>query len=501
MIRRTKVVVLGFALALTTSAREEYSRRFDKTLPLSAGARVYLEHSLGDIVVHTHPQPEVVIHADIRVSASSTEQAKSFADRVEIIVEPSASELSIRTRYPEHSGPHGVFGNGGFQFMHNISYYVHYDVTIPETAPLQIRNSFGKVSVAGVKASCTILTSHGDLEFKDGRGTQRLENSFANIRVANNTGDVTVEDSNGGVDATDITGALAVRDRFANVTVAGVGRGVTIANSNGTVQVTDSGGSGDIRNSFGNVTVHSFRGDLIVNNTNGRVEAMHVQGAAELNTTFGDVQFSDVSRQASVRANNASIQGDRIGGALIVQDSFGTVTASDVQGGVDVHSGNGNVSMTNVRGAANVRTSFATVEASNVRGLLTVENSNGAVKASNAQGAQITTSFGAVILDGISGPLQIEDQNGAVDASISARGACQPVIIRTSFSTLRVRINGEASYRVNARTSFGKIRSDFPLTVSGSLSNDELNGTIGSARCDMRLSDTNGTIEILKGGS
>ena len=493
MIRRISVVALGLLVALSTSAREEYSRTFDKAIPLSGGAHVYLEHSLGDIVVHTHAQPEVVIHADIRVSASNAEQAKNFADRVEIAIEPSSSELTIRTHYPDHGG--------SFSGIRNLSYYVRYDVTIPETAPLQVRNSFGKVSVAGVKANCSLLTSHGDLEFKDGRGTQRLEDSFAGVQVTNNTGDVTVEDSNGSVDVSDIKGALSVRDRFANVTAANVSKGVTIANSNGTVAVTDSGGSGDIRNSFGNVTVRSFRGDLVVNNTNGRVEAIHVEGSAELNTTFGNVRFSDVSRQTSVRANNAAIEGDKIGGPLTVQDSFGSVTLSDVQGGVDVHSGNGSVSLTNIRGAANVRTSFATVEASNVGGLLTVENSNGAVKASNTRGAQVRTSFAAAILDAISGPVQIEDQNGAVDAAISARGACQPVIIRTSFSPLRVRIDGEASYRVNARTSFGKIRTDFPLTISGSLSNDELNGTVGSGRCDMRPSNTNGTIEILKGGS
>jgi DUF4097 and DUF4098 domain-containing protein YvlB len=493
VIRRIDLLFLGVALAASTSAREEYSRAFDKTVPWSAGARLYVEHSMGDITVHTHPEAQVVIHADIHVSASSTEQAKEFADRVEISVEPSASELGIRTHYPEHGG--------SFHFGHNISYYVRYDITIPETAPLQIRNSFGKVSVAGVKANCGVLTSHGDLEFRDGRGAQRLEDSFANVRVWNNAGDVTVENSNGTVEAADIKGALAVRDRFANVTVQRAAKGVTVVNSNGALDISDSGGVGDLRNSFGNVTVRSFHGDLTVNNTNGKVEAIHVEGGAELNTTFGDVRFSDISRATSVRANNASIQGDRVGGPLTIQNSFGSVTVSDIQGALDVHSANGSVSMTNIHGAATVRTSFATVEASNIGGVLTVENSNGAVKAATTHGAQIRTSFGAVILDAIAGPLQIEDQNGAIDASISGHGGCQPVIIRTSFSPLRLRIDGEASYRVSARTSFGKIRTDFPLTISGSLSNDELNGTIGTGRCDMRLSDSNGAIEILKGGS
>jgi hypothetical protein len=59
----------------------------------------------------------------------------------------------------------------------------------------------------------------------------------------------------------------------------------------------------------------------------------------------------------------------------------------------------------------------------------------------------------------------------------------------------------DASYRVTARTSFGKIRTDFPLTVSGALSNDSLDGVIGGGRCEMKLTNNNGAIEILKSGS
>lgn len=59
---------------------------------------------------------------------------------------------------------------------------------------------------------------------------------------------------------------------------------------------------------------------------------------------------------------------------------------------------------------------------------------------------------------------------------------------------------GDASYRVAARTSFGSIRTEFPLAVAGSLSNDNLNRAIGGGRCEMTLTDNNVAIEILKGG-
>jgi len=37
-----------------------------------------------------------------------------------------------------------------------------------------------------------------------------------------------------------------------------------------------------------------------------------------------------------------------------------------------------------------------------------------------------------------------------------------------------------------------------PITTSGSLSTDSLNGTIGSGGCQLQLTDANGSIEINK---
>ncbi len=493
MIRRISLLGLGLLFAFSAIGREEYTRAFDKTLSLRAGERVYLEHRLGDVTIKTHAQPEVVIHALIKVSAADSNEAKMFADQVEILVEPGTSEVSIRTKYPERAG--------SFMGFHNISYYVRYELTIPETAPLEVRNSFGAVSVTGVKANAEITTSHGAIDFHNGRGTQRLENSFATVSVTNNVGDVNVETSNGSVDAEDVSGALAVRDRFANVTVARASKGVSITNSNGAVQVSDSGGVGNVKNSFGDVTVHGFKGDLTVDNANGRVEATNVEGGAQLNTTFGEVRFADVGRQLSIRANNSRISGQRAGGPLTIDNSFGPVTVSDIQGAVSIRSGNGSVSLTKIRGEANVKTSFALVQATDVGGALTVQNSNGGVQATNMRGAQVTTSFAPVVLDAVSGPLTIVDQNGAVDVTSTLKGSCQPITIRTSFSPLRVRLQGDASYRVAARTSFGKIRTDFPLNVSGFISNDNVSGMIGGGHCEMTLTDNNGPIEILKAGS
>ena len=164
MNRRISILLL--ALAFSAMARDEYKRTFDKTVAVRAGERVSIEHKFGDVVIRTHAQSEVVIHVDIRAVGSDADEAKAFADRIEIAVDPSASELFIHTRYPEGQNPH-------FRGHHNASYAVRYDVTIPETSPLEVRNSFGAVSVTGVKAGSDINASYGRIEFHDGRGDRK----------------------------------------------------------------------------------------------------------------------------------------------------------------------------------------------------------------------------------------------------------------------------------------------------------------------------------------
>ncbi len=449
-----KISLLLMFVASTVLARDEYQRSFDKTLSVQPGENVLIEHKFGDIVVRTHPGQDVIIHADIRVSAPTAAAAKEFAARVEILVEPS-SELSIRTRYPAESN--SFFGS------RNVSYSAHYEVTLPETCPLSIRNAFGAVSVTGLKANADITNSHGDLVIRDGRGSQRLQNAFARVEVSKIQGNITIDTSNGPVEASDITGSLTVRDRFANLDVSRVSSSVTIVNNNGAIELTDAGGASEIRNSFGNVVVRNCRGNLIVHNGNGRIDAANVTGAADLKTSFAEVHFTNITGSLSVRANNSKVSGNKVGGSATVANSFSPVEISDIARDAHVESGNGAVSLERVGGAANV-----------------------------------STSFGPVVLNDVVGAIDVRNQNGSAEVSSAVRSACEPISMRTSFSNMIVRLRPDASYRVSAHTSFGNIKTDFPISASGSLSNDVLSGVIGAGRCELTLVNSNGSIEILK---
>jgi DUF4097 and DUF4098 domain-containing protein YvlB len=111
----------------------------------------------------------------------------------------------------------------------------------------------------------------------------------------------------------------------------------------------------------------------------------------------------------------------------------------------------------------------------------------------------VITSFAGVTLESVGGKITVNNQNGAISVT-AARPAsgCRDITLKTSFSSIRVRIPEGLGYNVTARTSFGRISADLPITATGSVGSDSLNGTIGSGGCQLQLTASNGSIEITK---
>ena len=285
---------------MTAFAREEYRRDFRKTVAWSGGRTVRIENSNGKVNIHTQSKGEVEIQAAIRCSANTASEARSFAEQIQIVVGESGG-VSVRTQYPSN------YNN------RNLSYSVDYDIAMPETAPLDLRNRFGSVTVINLHAPATISSGNGAVHFSGGRGRQQIENSFGDVEVRTNDGDLLVRNGNGAVTAADISGAVDITNRFGRVRVTNAGRGVTVHSNNGEIEASNVGGPASISNSFGSVTVTDARADVIVQNQNGEVRATGITGGAELHTTFNRVSFSRIGKGLTVRASNSTISGDTVG--------------------------------------------------------------------------------------------------------------------------------------------------------------------------------------------
>ena len=96
----------------------------------------------------------------------------------------------------------------------------------------------------------------------------------------------------------------------------------------------------------------------------------------------------------------------------------------------------------------------------------------------------------------VGGTVRVANQNGGIDVTANSGTGCKDIKLKTSFSHLGVRVPANAGYKVTAHTSFGHINTELPVTSTGSMGGDSLNGTIGNGACIMELSNSNGNIDI-----
>jgi hypothetical protein len=78
------------------------------------------------------------------------------------------------------------------------------------------------------------------------------------------------------------------------------------------------------------------------------------------------------------------------------------------------------------------------------------------------------------------------------------KAGCRPLAIQTSFAPIRVAVPAGLGYTVRGRTSFGQIHSEQEMAVSGALTANSVSEKIAGGGCEMRLTNQNGNIDIVK---
>jgi hypothetical protein len=526
------VVHPAITRAKTNSGQVEVSHDFQKTVQLAGGQNVRIENIFGEVRVHGGGgSREVKISATIRVQANSREEAESFAQRIQVAVE-QAKDLRIATTYPNK-----------LHMSRNVSYAVNYEIVVPSDAPVNIHNSFGNVEVSDIQAAVDVDNSHGALTAHN-LGVVYLNNSFGAIELSSAAGNALVNDTNANVQVSDVRGTLELNNRFGNTTVHSVQGAVTIGAGNGMISVSDIP-SANITGSFAAIDARNIRENLSVRNNNGNIDFSSVGGTAAVNNSFGNVTFSDVRGKVTCATTNGQVKGSSLSGANLVtiRNSFGSIDLSNVMGVVDAQTNNGKITVREARNSLILQSSFGDIEVStsskgarattgnggivlrdiggdtfaktssgsitvdHVTGNFTAENTNGSVTARNVSGdVTATTSFAGVTLESISGKVSVENQKGAIYVTAGRGGysGCHDISLKTSFAPIRVRIPDGSAFTVSARTSLGRISTELPVTTTGNLGSDTLNGTIGNAAyaaaqsCHLQMTNANGNIEIAK---
>jgi hypothetical protein len=125
-------------------------------------------------------------------------------------------------------------------------------------------------------------------------------------------------------------------------------------------------------------------------------------------------------------------------------------------------------------------TTNGAVHCVNLESVVEAATTNGNVEVSTSEWASARTTNGGVRVSmgnaKWSGELELMTTNGSVDVTLPS----------------------SAEFQVDASTTNGGIRSDFPVTVQGTFGPKTLSGTVGGGGRELKVATTNGGIELKK---
>lgn len=183
-------------------------------------------------------------------------------------------------------------------------------------------------------------------------------------------------------------------------------------------------------------------------------------------------------------SSNGSVRVIDVEGAARLKTSNAAIRTHRVKGEVEATTSNGPIELEGHEGNARLRTSNAHVHAEDLRGAIEATTSNGGINVSLRDADP-------------SRPIRLETSNGGVELTLP-REAKNDVRVSTNNSSITVHAPNGLNARVIAKTSNGRISTDFEVKTSGEREKNRLDGTIGSGGPTLDLNTSNGSIKVVK---
>jgi hypothetical protein len=146
--------VIFFAGSVIVHAESEKRKSINKTYKVSGSTVMKLSNSFGKMHVETWDKNEVKVNIEIIVRASNDDRAQDLLDKIDISIDDDnpSSSLSFVTSI------------GNNKSGRNTSFEINYDVSMPKTNSLDLKNSFGDVYLGDMSGDVDVNVQYGNLK-------------------------------------------------------------------------------------------------------------------------------------------------------------------------------------------------------------------------------------------------------------------------------------------------------------------------------------------------
>ena len=461
------------------------SKTYSKRVAVTPGQTLVIEgkpfkakrsFSLGDlqadITIDGADVHEISAKMVLEVKDSDAELLEKFLESSELILVPNEQGYRLSVETPLHESPYWKGGTVTRFFRKifkgresGISLHTDIKITLPSRFSLDIDNAFGDIQIRNVTGVLTVNNSSGEVWIDQCGGELDLRNSFAPADVRDFDGPVLIKNSSGEVSLARIGGKAEVDNSFKPVHFRQIDGSLIVDSQSADVMGDQVKGNCMITSSFKEVKVRDIQGRLEIKAPSCRVTARNIDQDAVIESSFKSVHADSIRGELEVTCQSSAVIVDGVDGDVRIQTSFREVQAEHIGGTLTIKGESCAVTVNDIEKDVVIQTSFNPIRVRGVKGNLDVKGGSCSVSIEDIDGdVEISNSFRDVVVKGSSGSIDIVGESSSIEVSeIKKIPQNAHFELETTFKPVTLILPEDANVSITAKTTFGKIRSVFPV--------------------------------------
>ena len=197
----------------------------------------------------------------------------------------------------------------------------------------------------------------------------------------------------------------------------------------------------------------------------------------------------------TARTGSGSQHIEGIDGRVEASTGSGSLTFRNIGAALRASTGSGSIVADTVRGALHANTGSGRIQATGVSGAINASTGSGGIDVSQTGGGDVdlATGSGTIRARGLRGRVEATASSGTLDVQGELSGDWR---LSTSSGGVTVSLPASQGFELDASTGSGRIDTDFPVTVSGTVNRRSLRGTTKSGGPLLRVRTASGSISI-----
>lgn len=159
--------------------KSEFGKEIKEEFPISANGDVKITNKYGNVNITKSNENKVKFTISIKVKAEDKYQAEEAFKRLSIDFQNSSSSVEATTTFSDEDN------RKNWKVWKNLSYEIHYEVSLPNTVNLGIYNKYGNTYIDDMKGKVDLDLKYGNLKAGDISKDLKLEIGYGKVDLGN----------------------------------------------------------------------------------------------------------------------------------------------------------------------------------------------------------------------------------------------------------------------------------------------------------------------------